>query len=326
MENSNIKTIVNLGTPETAERVFDVEVDDGTHTFIGNDILLHNSVYVSFEPLFKSMTEESQKKFATDSEKLNFISKFAKDFLNEQNNEWCRSIYEPRHAHSFHEFELESIQKTQMVYKKKKYIKGVVWMKGKTYDEPKLSATGIELARSSTPFICRSIMKELIRDMMFVYPTYDNINAYTWHFNDLLAKSKEKFYQAPIEEISNSVSIGNYKKYVVDDTEKFVVKSGCPVSVKAIAYFNYLAHQHGQDNLITKSGKIKYYFYRLGNKKDDIGYFGYPIGEWQDWFPVCDKLTCWDKNVIAPMNRFAEIIKMPRLNALGSFELNLFSD
>lgn len=324
MENSSIKSIDNLGTPDTVKRVFDIEVDDNTHTFIGNDILLHNSVYVSFDPLFKSMTEESQKKFASDSEKLNFISNFAKGFLNEQNNEWCRSIYEPRHAHSIHEFELESIQKAQMVYKKKKYIKGVVWMKGKTYDEPKLSAAGIELARSSTPIICREIMKELIRDMMFVYPTYEDINEYTFHFNNLLAYNKDKFFRASIEEISNSVSVGNYTKYVIDDTEKFVVKPGCPVSVKSIAYFNYLAHKHGQDNLITKSGKIKYYFYRIGNKKDDIGYFGYPIGEWQEWFPECNRLTCWDKNVITPMNRFAEIIKMPKMNALGTFELNLF--
>ena len=32
------------------EYVYDVEVDDSTHTFIANDILLHNSVFVSFDP------------------------------------------------------------------------------------------------------------------------------------------------------------------------------------------------------------------------------------------------------------------------------------
>lgn len=324
MEISEVKNIVKLDTNQAPTRVYDIEVNDDTHTFIGNDVLLHNSVYVSFDPLFKSMTKESQEKFATDGEKLEFISRFAKDFLNDQNNEWCRSIYEPRHANSVHEFELESIQKAQMVYKKKKYIKGVVWMKGKTYDEPKLSATGIELARSSTPFICRGIMKELIRDMMFVFPDYTDINEYTVHFNNLLAMNKEKFYQASVEEISNSVSIGNYSKFVIDDTEELKVEKGCPVSVKSIAYFNYLAHKHGQDNLRTTSGKIKYYFIKTGSKKDDIGYFGYPIGESQPWFPKCDKLTCWDKNVIIPMNRFAEIIKIPKLNALGTYELSLF--
>jgi len=32
------------------EYVYDVEVDDETHTFIGNDILVHNSLFVSFKP------------------------------------------------------------------------------------------------------------------------------------------------------------------------------------------------------------------------------------------------------------------------------------
>ncbi len=32
------------------EYVYDVEVDDNTHTFIANDILVHNSLFVSFKP------------------------------------------------------------------------------------------------------------------------------------------------------------------------------------------------------------------------------------------------------------------------------------
>ena len=38
-----------IGTFEN-EYVYDVEVDDDTHTFIANDILIHNSVFVSFKP------------------------------------------------------------------------------------------------------------------------------------------------------------------------------------------------------------------------------------------------------------------------------------
>lgn len=36
------------------EYVYDVEVDDDTHTFIANDILVHNSLFVSFEPAIKN--------------------------------------------------------------------------------------------------------------------------------------------------------------------------------------------------------------------------------------------------------------------------------
>ena len=36
------------------EYVYDVEVDDDTHTFIANDILVHNSLFVSFKPAIEN--------------------------------------------------------------------------------------------------------------------------------------------------------------------------------------------------------------------------------------------------------------------------------
>ena len=36
------------------EYVYDIEVDDDTHTFIGNNILVHNSLYISFSPMVNS--------------------------------------------------------------------------------------------------------------------------------------------------------------------------------------------------------------------------------------------------------------------------------
>ena len=39
--------------------VYDIEVDDNSHTFIGNDILVHNSVYTTYGTLFDAMTAES---------------------------------------------------------------------------------------------------------------------------------------------------------------------------------------------------------------------------------------------------------------------------
>jgi len=38
------------------EYVYDVEVDDETHTFIANDILVHNSLFVSFKPAIEHST------------------------------------------------------------------------------------------------------------------------------------------------------------------------------------------------------------------------------------------------------------------------------
>lgn len=324
VKTEKITEILVNNNPEK-QTVYDIEVIDDSHTFVANDILVHNSVYVSFEPLFKSMTEESQKKFATDKAKLKFIADFSRDFLNAQNNEWCENIYTPRHAHSYHEFELESIQKTQLVDKKKKYIKGVVWMKGKTYEEPKISATGIEIVRSSTPKLCRTILTDMIRNIMFVSPKYkDNMNDYVVYFNKLLNEHKHNFMNAHFQEISNSVSIGDYKKYVIDDEETLEFKPKCPISVKAIARFNWLAHKNGKDSLKQMTGKIKYYYIKTGTKDKDIDYFGYPIGMDEPWFPSPHRNTCWNKNVIIPLNRFVSLIGMPELTPDGSSQLSLF--
>lgn len=323
VKEEKIKSITVDETPPE-QYVYDIEVGDDSHTFVANDILVHNSVYVSFEPLFKSMTKESQEKFKTDEAKLSFIADFSKGFLNKQNNEWCENLYTPRHAHSYHEFELESIQKTQLVDKKKKYIKGVVWMKGKTYEEPKISATGIEIVRSSTPKLCRTILTDMIRSIMFDSPKYTDMNEYAMFFNKKLNDHKNNFMSVHFQEISNSVSIGDYNKYVVDDEEKLELAPKCPTSVKAIAMFNYLAHKNGQDNLRMFSGKIKYYYIKTGGRKDDIGYFGYPIGLDEPWFPEPSRITCWEKNVIVPLNRFVSLIGMPELNSAGTFTPSLF--
>ena len=324
-EPTSIKEILPYVKKYADKRfVYDIECEHNRHTFIANDMLVHNSVYVSFEPLFKAMTEESQKKFYTDEKKLKFIEDFSRDFLNQQNNEWCENIYNPRHGHSYHEFELESIQKSQLVDKKKKYIKGVVWMKGKTYDEPHMSATGIEIVKSTTPKLCRTILTDLIRDMMFVSPNYKDKNEYAIYFNSILAEKKKEFFSVHFQDISNSVSIGDYKKYVIDDQDQLIWAPKCPVSVKAISMFNHLAHKNGKDNLRITSGKIKYYYIKTGPKASDVSYFGYPAGTDEPWFPPCDRTTCWDKNIIVPMNRFASVIKMPLLSPTGEYSLSLF--
>lgn len=54
------------------EWVYDVEVDDDTHTFIANDILVHNSLFVSFKPAIDHCT---WKNLIFNDEYLNSIDK-----------------------------------------------------------------------------------------------------------------------------------------------------------------------------------------------------------------------------------------------------------
>ena len=61
------------------EYVYDVEVDDETHTFIANDILVHNSLYISFTNLGKSLGYD----FSDMENALKFILHMNGNFITE---------------------------------------------------------------------------------------------------------------------------------------------------------------------------------------------------------------------------------------------------
>ena len=302
------------------EEVYDIEVDDNSHTFIANDILVHNSVYTTYGNFFKCMTKEYREKYKTDRSKVDWILNFNKKFLDKQNNQWCDEMYSPRHGKNVHEFELETIVRSQICVKKKKYLKGYAYVKGKFYDKPKISGTGIEIIKSTTPKLCREILSDLMYSLMFDYDE-DKKMEYIMLFNQKLADYRKKFYNAPIEDISQSVGIGDYKKYIIEDKNELILGKQCPVSVQAIARFNYLAHKNGEDNKIQYAGKIKYYNIMIGDK---VCYFGYPAGELPSWAPKISKITQWQKTVIEPINRFLEVMNIPKVNAGNAQQLTLF--
>lgn len=300
---------------------FDFALDESKHDWYREQPISvysdTDSVYTTYGTLFKCMTPEYQEKYKTDRQKIDWMLKFNKEFLDKQNNEWCDNIYNPRHGHNIHEFELETISKSQINLKKKKYIKGYSFVKGKFYDTPKVSGTGIEIIKSTTPKLCREILTELTHDLMFNF-NEETKDDYIIDFNYKLSEYRKQFYKAPLEDISQSVNVGDYKKYVKDDTYELIFEKQCPVSVHAIARFNYLAHKNNEDNLKQYSGKIKYYNIQGGR------YFGYPSGELPSWAPPMDKLTQWQKNIIDPINRFLEVMHIPLANAGDAFQLMLF--
>lgn len=308
---------------------FDFELDESKHDWYRQQVVSMysdtDSVYTTYENFFKCFTPEYLAKYPYIEDKINWILKFNKEFLDKQNNQWCEEIYNPRHGQNVHEFELETVCESQIVLKKKKYLKGLRYNKGKFLDKPKMSGTGIEIIKSTTPKLCREILTELTKSLMFDF-SEDNREEYIMLFNEKLREYRKIFYNAPIEDISQSVGIGAYKKYVIEDENQLILGKQCPVSVHSIARFNQLAHKNGEDSKRVYSGKIKYYNIRIGmnGKNPAIGYFGFPAGELPSWAPPMDKMTQWKKNVIDPINRFLEVMNIPLANASNVTQLELF--
>ena len=304
---------------------FDFALDENKrHIMENNPINAQSdtdSAYVSWEPLFQCMTDEYQKKYETDESKLKFILDFYKGFLNDEQNRWCEESLKPRHGHSVHEFELELVCKSMIGLAKKKYVKSVVFEKGHFMtDNPKLKSTGVEIVKSTTPAICRKFLKDIVNDLLYNYHV-DKKEEFIYMLNDKLARYYKEFRAAPIDDISQSVGVGDYKKYVVDDKEQLIFNNNCPFSVKAAARYNHLAYKNGRSDLKIMSGKIKYYNIRVGKEND---YFGFPYGECPDFAPQVDYATQWQKNIIDPVNRFLVAMDIPKINSMNYIQVGLF--
>lgn len=324
-ELEDIESVECLGPCED-DYVYDIEVEDGTHTFIADDILVHNSVYTSYGTFFKCWTPETLASVPTRDDKIKWILRFNQEFLDGQNTAWMNEMYNPRHCHSVHKFELETVSEATITLKKKKYLKAMSYSKGKWFTPSKITGVGIELIKTTSPKLAKEIITDMTKSLVYETGTMSK-EEYTVYFNQKLEKWKKKFWAAPIEDISQSINVGNYKKYVICDEEDLLFQKQTPVSVKCAARYNYLAKKNNQRNLrITQGMKVKYYNITLSGhgKKAVTDYFGYPAGELPSWAPPIDKAIQWQKNVLDPLNRFLEVMKIPPVNGSGTIQFDLF--
>lgn len=326
-EFEEIESIEQLDDFEN-EDVYDVEVADSSHTFIGNDILVHNSVYTTYGNFFKCMTPKYQEKYNTVRKKAEWILWYNQEFQDKLNTQWCEDIYNPRHGRNVHNFELETISEAGIYLKKKKYLKALIFSKGKWFNEAKMSGTGIEIIKSTTPHFCRGAIKEITKDLMFNSGTMTK-DEYWLYLNNMMSDYKKKFLRAPIEEISQTVGVNAYFKYILNDKDELKIGAKCPPGPKAIALYNHLAYKAGRGDLYVVSGKVKYYNIREGK---NTSFFGYPSGKLPTFAPKMDKTIQWQKTMLEPINRFLEVMQFPMLTtgqvcegAPEAMQMSLFS-
>lgn len=308
---------------------FGFELDESKHDWYRNETVSNysdtDSVYTTYGSFFKCWTPETLATIPTRDDKIKWILKFNSEFLDKQNTEWMDEMYNPRHCHNIHKFELETVSEATITLKKKKYLKAMSYSKGKWFTPSKITGVGIELIKTTSPKLAKEIITDMTKSLVYETGTMSK-EEYSLYFNDMLAKWKKKFWAAPIEDISQSINVGNYKKYVICDEEDLMFAKQTPVSVKCAARYNFMAKQNNQRNLqITQGQKVKYYNIRLGDgKKAETDYFGYPSGELPSWAPQCDKSIQWQKNVLDPLNRFLEVMKLPLVNSSGTVQFDLF--
>lgn len=285
--------------PFNNEYVYDVEMDTDEHTFFANDILVHNSVYLSLSELFTAKQLEFVKngKLTKDAykyaEELNdALNKGIKQYVEtETNSKDCRI-----------EFKREIIADSVFPLAKKRYVAHVLDDEGIACNKWKY--TGVDVVRTSMPKAIKPHVKKIIETMISTKQQNDT--------NNVLMEVYEKFNNLPIVDIAKTSNISNYDKYASQCVEFNTVKR-MPNHVKAAYYYNILLDKLNLKHKyepITSGDKIKYMYLENPNKFniECIAFkYEYP-SEFQEFFKP-DKEKMFEKIVYAAIKHFYDAAK-----------------
>jgi DNA polymerase elongation subunit (family B) len=289
------------------EFVYDIEMPEN-HSFIANDILVHNSVYVTFQEVVHGCdwSDEPQK----------LIHQIYKLRLREYLDRNFAKFSEKSGTTNIQNLEFETLSYSAIFLKKKKYVMDKAWKTGKgdgLFYKPqsKIDAKGVETVQSSTPAFARKKLKELI---IILFQERNKLDLKK--FVQRLKKEKEEFMLGGIETISMSSSLSDYEKGIANDRDALVINMNCPIHVRAAGHYNYLVHNSKWKNkyeLIKSGDKIRYYYAKTkGSMEQNI--FGYLPGNFpMELAPDVDYDVQFSKCLVEPINRFLNAMGMPSI-------------
>ena len=311
------------------EYVYDIEMDDPTHTFIANDILVHNSLYISYENIITSIKDSDKLPM---KKKLEIIVDLNTGFLDDHNREYMKEYYGSRHVDSVQNFELETVALSGVwLDVKKRYAQILLWKDGKTYDIDNLpmKIKGLEMVKSSYPKAARDGLKRMVR-----YLLEDNSDAYLLQrLNMRMMEEKVKFNQADLEDICGNVGVQNYTKYIMDDASPMglQVAPKTPYNVRALGNYNWIRNVYNLPGDPLYGGKMKWYCYWpggvRGKKNANPEYFAFQSRNYPKWAdkyaPVCRE-EMFKRMVLDPFNRIMSAVGIGELSSDGSIQMGLF--
>lgn len=238
-----------------------------TQTFMANDILVHNSNYVTFDYVFESLGLDPLS-IPTD-EATEFIVYFMREKMDVMYNKVLENMISKRNGNNYMVFELEAVGGFGIFLAKKKYVYAKLWEDGKYIaNQKKLKVTGIELKQRASSKEVKDIMKGFIN---YIFVKKGQITAET--FFSMCKAIKEKLLTYEGDELAKSTKLNKYDEYVISDFPLIKLKSKTPMGVKGSANYNHLIKKNDLQWLhpLLKDGMaIKIYYDKEGRP------FAYP--------------------------------------------------
>ena len=271
-----------------------------------------DSGYITFQECIESCGWKEEYK--------NFAMLINQHRLSEYINKSLTAYANKRNTENYLDFELETFANNAIWVAKKKYVQNIVWKDGKDYDNLSyIKVTGLEIIQSSTPVFCRKQLSELVKYLF----SKDEIKI-----EDLIKELKEikrLFKLANIEEISLNRSIGDYQKFVLNDTKELELNKGCPIHVRAAGYHNYLLNSNPnykkKYQLLRSGDKVRWYY---ANDKFNNN-FAYAPGAFPyEFAPEIDYEKTFEMSILQPLNRILTPTGLPELDHNLVYTVALF--
>ena len=212
-------------------------------------------------------------------------------------------------------FKREAIASAGMFVAKKRYALLVEDLEGVRFEEPKLKIMGLETARSSTPAVVRSKLKDCVKIILTKTP--EDLRNYVNDFYD-------EFMTLPISDIASPRGVKGIDKY---SDHSVIYKTGTPIATKAALLYNSYAKKLGIDKkvpAIKENDKIKFVFvnvpnpYGIHGKDSVIGFINQPPKEFEIEIYI-DKKKQFEKTFKEPLDNITTAIGWS-LNDKVSFE------
>ena len=287
------------------EYVYDIEVDD-THNFFANNILAHNSIYVEFGRITQQLgiPEEQAARFV-----VNLWNLGCGPFMKQKYEEYAKKY---NCDQNLQELELEKIADTTILTAKKRYAMAECFKEPNIYLEPmeEVVYKGLEIVKGSTPPFARECQIDFTRFVLHWFQEHKERMPYE-DIISRLKKYKQQFMMKSPEEISSSIAIGDYKKFILNDKSRLVVGEHCPIHVRAAGIANFLLNQPK-----NKKFKVKYSAIRTADKirwyyaKDKVyNCFAFLPGSYPAEYALeIDYDQQFEKTILSPINTIIEIL------------------
>lgn len=193
----------------------------------------------------------------------------------------------------------EKITDKSVFVAKKRYILNALNSEGVHFAKPKISVTGIESVRSSTPEVCREKMKETFNVIM---------NGTEEDVQNFIEDFRKEFYNLPAEDVAKISGTDNIEKYM----EKGNYKKGCPMHIRGCVVYNQMIKDKKLENryqLIQSGDKIKLIYLNSPNpSRENIISFPNVLPKELGINAYVDYETQFEKVFLSPIEGILEAI------------------